>query len=223
MNDPRSAIGNAGEIKNVGRTRVVSWLWAQLAITQTAAAVIIALTIGLLAADVALLRGNDRLKRAVVRANRSLIPAVGAIVPAFLGLDLDGAARAVSYGTDPRDTLLFVFSPDCPKSTAAWPRWLELAQQADRSAVRLVYANVGSRIPADYYARSSALKGAAVLETDARSQVAYNLQVTPLIVRITPDGRIADVLVGRLDANEENRLQRALHIDGLQLLSRVEP
>jgi hypothetical protein len=191
--------------------------------SRSVALLLVALTIALLIVNVALLRQNSRLKAALERAQRSFAPTVGALVPSLIGVDMQGVARTIGYGDDARDTLVFIFSPDCGASARAWPQWLDLARRADSTAVRLVYANVGSKVPAGHVARTGDLKGATVVETDARSKVDYNLRLTPQILRITAAARIAEVWLGRLDPDEERTLHEALGIGRRQALSTARP
>lgn len=194
-------------------------LRSQSPIARPAALVMSALTLTLLVINVALVRQNARLTAAVDRASRAYLPVVGSTVPPLLGVDLNGVTRTVGYGEDAKDTLLFVFSPTCFASTSAWPRWVELAREADKRSVRIVYANIGPTVPPRHPVRDGGLDPATVLQTDARSLVSYNLQVTPQIVRITPEGRIVDVWVGTLDSSEEIALRRALGIHRAAALS----
>jgi hypothetical protein len=185
----------------------------QAPVSRRAVALVVLLAVVLLTVNILLLRRNAQLTEVAGRAARAYLPAVGATVPDLLGLDLNGAVRTVSYGSDRRDTLLFVFSPDCGMSNLAWERWSALIKAADQSAVRLLFANIGPSLPSGHSVRGLTLDPASVLEVDARSLVAYNLQVSPQILRITPDRRVADVWVGTLDEQEEDALLRALRIE----------
>lgn len=195
----------------------VGSVWSRLfqprvPVSRRLVALIVILAVVLVTVNSLLLRRNAKLADAVDRATRAYIPTVGATVPDLLGLDLNGTVRTVSYGNDRRDTLLFVFSPDCGMSNLAWVRWSSLIEAADRTSVRLLFANIGPSVPVNHILRTMRVDPASILEVDARSLVAYNLQVSPQILRITPDRRVTDVWVGTLNEKEERELMRALRI-----------
>lgn len=199
-----------GGQRRPGVSSILRLIEAQLSLSRGATAVLFGLVVALIAVDVGLLRQNAAMKRVVERNQRSLLPTVGSSAPTLLGIDMKGELRRIGYGQDRRETLLFVFSPDCSFSTREWPRWLDIVRQADPTKTRLIYANIGTSVPPDHLARSAGLNPEDVLETDASSKVAYNLQLTPQIVKISADGRIQKVWAGALQPEEELEVRLAL-------------
>lgn len=198
-----------------------TFLGTQSSISRLSAAVLLTFTIALLVVNGALLRHNAKLTRALKVAQRSLVPTVGAAVPPLVGIDLQGKMVSVDYSSGPRETFLFVFSPTCMASMGAWPYWSQLAQHVDAASARMVYINIGPMMSPTEVATFRYAPPADVLSIDAGLKVAYNLQLTPQILRITPRGTIADVWVGTLSEEQKGRLEELLAVNRVPAVSQL--
>jgi hypothetical protein len=103
----------------------------------------------LVAANILLLRQNGHLKGQLTKKPAALRPPVGMRMPPIKGLDTKGANVEVGWN-DPRDTFVFIFSPDCGACRLAWPVWRGLASGNDARRHRLAYLSVQGHLPDDF-------------------------------------------------------------------------
>lgn len=161
--------------------------------------------------DARLLLQNSRLRSVAEQALSGTTPKIGTVVPALVGLGLDGNRAEISFpSSQGQASLVFVFSPACSICDVTWPYWEALQEQLSGMPYRVVYANTGPRVSPDYIGRFPALRDGIVVDVDPQSMLAYNLQLTPLVLLISAEGRIEGVWVGMLDGTEQAELEHAI-------------
>jgi|SRR6185437_5239855 len=85
-----------------------------------------------------------------VRALRSLLARQirGSFPPALVGTDSSGDRGEIGYGRDPRATLVFTFTKECPECQESWQA-LRTAQSLSPSSLRIARALRG-RVPCNF-------------------------------------------------------------------------
>jgi peroxiredoxin len=168
----------------------------------------------LVALNVGLVVQNRTLKAAAAGGggSRAIVLPPGKSVPALAGLDSEGRQLVFDYGSDPRKTLLLVFSPRCPYCTKNMPNWNALTLGLDEKEFRVVAV---STVPdgVKEYAEKHGLNNIPVITTpDPKDKVAYEMNVTPQTVLIGPDGTVEKVWTGLIQGAERDDIQKYLGV-----------
>jgi hypothetical protein len=171
-----------------------------------------ALAVGLIFSNATLFSQNRRLKSRDGALPASIVPTVGASLPPLVGVDLQGKKLDLSYGGDPRKTILLVFSPSCGVCTINWPVWESLAKEADPGLYRIVYASTTSGVTSDYTSLYGISNSLVFSRLDPKSQIAYKLQFTPETILIGADGNIERVWLGLIDGAQLEDIQRTIGV-----------
>lgn len=167
----------------------------------------------LFTADWMLLRYTNRLESALQERAASLAPTKGVQVPPMQGWTTAGEVVTVDYSTDPRKTLLLVFSTDCALADANWDYWEAMATQIDTSRFRLVYANIATSFP-EHYIRTHHFHPDALVLTrvDPQSAVDYSLSLSPMVLLLGADATIEAVWLGVMKEASRRAIESALSI-----------
>lgn len=80
------------------------------------------------------------LRTDVANDEAPLTPPKGATLPPLVGKDYTGAERAVVYGHDPRPTLVYTFTMECPHCQRNW-RAMRSIQALAPNRLRIVYVD----------------------------------------------------------------------------------
>lgn len=163
-------------------------------------------------ANFLLIRQNVNLKKQVGAAPKSMQPVLGSNVPALEGVDPTGNRITLSYGQDARPTLLLVFSTKCGACTVNWHTWDSVVHAVDKTKFRVVYVDVFSPLTGEYVREYGISNSIVFAETDPKSIVAYNLQLTPETLLVSPQAKIENVWLGVLEGEELASLEKALRI-----------
>ena len=171
---------------------------------------LVLLGVVLVTLNVGLVVQNRRLKASAGNAGgaRAIVLPPGKSVPALSGLDSEGRQLVFDYGSDPRKTLLLVFSPRCPYCTKNMPNWNALTLGLDEKEFRVVAV---STIPEGVkeYAERHGLKNVPVITTpDPKDKVAYEMNVTPQTVLIGADGTVEKVWTGLIQGAEREDVEK---------------
>jgi peroxiredoxin len=167
----------------------------------------------LVALNVGLVVQNRTLKAAAGGGGaRAIVLPAGKSVPALSGLDSEGRQLVFDYGSDPRKTLLLVFSPRCPYCTKNMPNWNALTLGLNEKEFRVVAV---STVPEGVkeYAEKHGLNNIPVITTpDPKDKVAYEMNVTPQTVLIGSDGTVEKVWTGLIQGAERDDIQKQLGV-----------
>lgn len=119
----------------------------------------------------------------------------GSVMPALVGRGLNGVGASVTYGSDRRPTVLYVFSPGC-----AWCRRnmanLHALMQADRDRFRWVGVSLVADGVQPYLAANRLAFDQVVANPSPASRAAYHLGPTPDTFVLGPDGRLEKLWPG---------------------------
>ena len=158
------------------------------------------LTFGLLlvVSNVLLARRIAQMRKIDDQLNASNKLEPGSAVPPLIGYDVAGNKLTYDYGTDPRDTVLMVFSPGCHACDENWPNWTRLIKELNSQSTRLVIANVASGLPvtSEYIARHEIGGIPLIAEVSPESMQAYRMIYTPQTILIGHDGKVRKVQTG---------------------------
>lgn len=168
------------------------------------------LAAALVALNVGLVVQNRTLKAAAGNGGggRAIVLPPGKSVPALSGLDSEGRQLMFDYGSDPRKTLLLVFSPRCPYCTKNMPNWNALTLGLDEKEFRVVAVSI---VPEGVkeYAEKNGLNHVPVITTpDPKDKVAYEMNVTPQTILIGPDGTVEKVWTGLIQGAEREDIEK---------------
>jgi hypothetical protein len=198
------------ETPNAEKLQAAPALRACYSVRKPVAALYLALGIVLLVLNVLLLRQNSRV-RALAATRYSFSVAKGSVfLPPIRGVGIQGEKLAVTFGRDPRKTLLLVFSPGCDFCELNWPHWRRIAVGAEEDAVRLVYICLSSTLTADY-AKSHGIQGGIVLaRLDFTTDRELGLHLTPQTILLTSEGEVEHAWSGLLSEEEVADIQADL-------------
>jgi hypothetical protein len=176
--------------------------------TRTTLVWLIAFLTALIVSDVALIIQNRSLKTSAVQFSNAL-PSEGTMLPPLEGIDLAGHHIVVPFDGN-RETLLLVFSPTCHFCMLNWPTWQTITARLDQRSVRVVYANLSNKLDLPYVSEHRMSQGQILAQTDAKSILAYRLQLTPETMLIGANGKMQAVWPGLIDSAQLAALERAL-------------
>jgi hypothetical protein len=166
--------------------------------------------VALLVANVLLVVQNARLKRQLSQKPPAWRPPVGTVVPAIQGLALDGQRLRLDWGTDHRDTFLFVFSQHCAYCDLEWPTWESLTRSIRPELHRIAYVNTTAPLQPDYVKKWHLNNSTVLADLDPNSLSIINARMTPEVIQISPEGRIEGVWLGLVEGSDLEGLKRAL-------------
>jgi hypothetical protein len=134
----------------------------------------------------------------------------GTVLPSFEATNWRGERVSVEYGSDPRPTLLFVFSPTCPACQENWPLWRELVELVKQRPPRLLVVDLSSQVGPEYLEgfglpRESLIKGVNPSET-----LLYRFGVVPQTILIGGSGVVEGTRTGMLRRSDLQRFATAL-------------
>jgi hypothetical protein len=180
------------------------------AVRKPLAALCVALGMVLLGLNIWLLHQNNRMHAAMARHYGLQVPRSGVYVPPIHGTGLDGQATTVTFGQDPRRSLLFVFSPTCHYCDLNWMLWKKIAGDARAGSVRLVYINLASSLSVDYAARHEIGGRLVLARLDPATERALGLHLTPQTILLSSEGKVEAVWSGLLDRDKVTAILKAV-------------
>jgi len=137
------------------------------------------------------------------------LPKVGDLLPGFDSSDNQGHRASIRYDGSTR-YLLFIFSPQCEVCTGEYPTWGRIAQHATSRSRRVVALSVSPfggkppNLPIDPKACE------LVAVPDIAIQRAYRAFMVPVVLLVSPEGRIEWVQNGKLSNEKIDELMSAL-------------
>ena len=119
----------------------------------------------------------------------------GEIVDPLVLPSVGGEVMEVAYENPELDTLLLIFSPDCPACQANMDNWKLLEQGHDSNCTRLFYISTADEETTRRFAEDHDLLG-PVLIAGQDDLVGYKVTHIPMTVIVGPDGVVQRVWVG---------------------------
>jgi len=110
---------------------------------------------------------------------------------------LSGESMRLAYNDPVRDTILLVFSPDCPACAENLESWSRLQAAHDPDRESLVYVSSAGAEATQAFASDHGLPG-PVLVSGAQSLNGYKVNEIPATIRVGPGGVVKRVWVGVL-------------------------
>ena len=110
---------------------------------------------------------------------------------------LTGERMRLAYDDPDRETILLVFSPDCPACQENLEGWKRLFAAHDPVREELVYVSTAEREKTADFAAAHALRG-PVLVSDAHTMATYKVLEIPATIVVGPGGVVKKVWVGVL-------------------------
>jgi peroxiredoxin len=162
--------------------------------------------------NVLLAQQNKQLKALTGKSGRHMELSAGKGLPPVEGFDVEGNKVVVSYGEDPRKTMLLVFSPGCRACKENMSNWQSLIKRLDSSLYRVIALSLAPNGIEDYLAQYNLSGVPVIAEVDAKTRVEYQLSLTPQQILIGPEGKVERVWSGLLRGEEKADIERALDL-----------
>lgn len=138
-------------------------------------------------------------------------PAVDSFVRRVEGRDLSNQELSIDFVSQPKRTLLLVFSPLCRFCTETWPNWHMLLRSAQGANV--VFADTSGEADLGYFQKMGVSPPVQVIRIGMQTKVAYNLNATPTTVLLRPGGRVEGAWVGPLSDDDLDAVRHKLTQD----------
>ena len=122
---------------------------------------------------------------------------IGEVLEPLLLPTLNGEPRRLAYDDPVRNTILLIFSPDCPACQENMSNWKRLQESCDPNRERLFYVSTAEGEKTAEFARDHALPE-PVLLSDHEALTRYNVFSIPTTVVVGPGGVVKRVWVGVL-------------------------
>jgi peroxiredoxin len=136
----------------------------------------------------------------------------GKALPTLTGLDTEGRKLTFDYGSEPRKTVLLVFSPRCTYCTENMPNWNAIARGLDAKSFRVVAVSTVSEGVKEYVAEHEFKNVPIIADPDPKNRVSYEMNLTPQTVLIGPDGTAEKVWTGLIQGDERDEIEQYLGV-----------
>ena len=144
------------------------------------------------------LRQNVKLRGEAANYVAMLTPADGVRVPPLVGEDSMGASQAITYGQDPRPTLVYTFSKECGYCKENWRAMRSLQALVPRQ-LRIVYIDTQLDIFDSKYLAANGIGQSVLLVLLSPATVfAYDARAVPQLLLVDRDGRVQWSHMGEL-------------------------
>lgn len=160
---------NAGEVNTSAIFRKA------YAVPKLAVLSVVSLAILLVAVNALLLLQNRRMKLMLSQPAPAFLPMVGSSVPSLSGFNAGGKREFLTYGSDPRSTVVFVFAQNRRACSLNWPVWTNVAARIDQKRYRLAYVNLGPPVNHDYLQDHQIQNSIVLVEPEPTTIIKYNL------------------------------------------------
>lgn len=176
-------------------------------------AAFIAIDLLLVAGCMFVLRQNVMLRRDVAVDEALLTPGNGTIAPPLVGTDWTGAPLSISYGQDPRPTLVYSFSMACPHCQQNW-RAMQSLQALVPGRLRIAYIDIArENLTSKYLAASGIGQSTLLVQLSPPAAVAYDARAVPQIILVGHDGRVQWSHVGELAPSDVSKVLTLIEND----------
>lgn len=128
------------------------------------------------------------------------------VVPLALA-DLEGSPARVGYDDPGRDSLLLIFSPDCPACEENMARWKELERTNVPEERQLYYISTTGQERTRRFVDEHGLDG-PVFVAAAGALAGYKVAYIPTTILVGPGGVVKRVWVGVLSEEDLDELKR---------------
>jgi hypothetical protein len=169
----------------------------------------VVMQISLLVAASMVLNRNQTLTEQAETYREWAAPLRGRNVPAITGVDRTGAKRAIDYKQDPRPTLVYTFSQNCPACKANWTA-LRSIQALSPTRLRIVYIDPFDVLSESYLREHGLTQDVLFTRLDPFSEVSYQLRGTPQTELVDSQGRAIWTNVGAFRPSDLAALRGAI-------------
>lgn len=166
--------------------------------------VFLALNLILVAVCLLILRHNHNLRNELTGYEALLMPEHGELVPPITGLDWAGNRQTISYGLDPRPTLIYMFSMECPYCRKNWHA-MRVLQAAAPQSIRFVYVDTVGDVFTPEYIRDNGIGSSPLLIFLSPSvRYTYQARLMPQLLLVDKTGRVQWSHIGELAPRDES-------------------
>lgn len=137
------------------------------------------------------------------------IPTVGTPMPALEVRDLKGEKVSLSYASDARPTVIYVFTPECTWCARNLNN-LKAVLAASQQSYRIVGLSLDPNVAS--YLKESGLDFPVYTNPTREMVAAYGLGSTPSTVVVSPDGRLMKFWRGAYASSNKKEVENFFHI-----------
>ena len=161
----------------------------------------------LIAANLLLRKDNSELRTQVKILRAVNAPLPGTPITKLQGYDDNGKAKDLDFTAQHKDSLLFVFSVDCPYTKSVLPQWKKLMRDSNAN---IVFVETSGEVKRQFFSDRgmAAPENLLIISPQTRSQ--NRLAAVPSTVLINRDGKVMESWIGDLDHNDIDEIHRAM-------------
>lgn len=135
----------------------------------------------------------------------------GDIVPPFTALDLHGTFHSISYSNHAHYRIIFFFAPNCEvceRQASYW--WPRIHQEICSRHIELIAVSLGDAIRTKKLMNRNHLDFDVLIMPDRPVRRAYRVTDIPVILVVSPKGRIEWAYYGLLDEQSYSELTQVV-------------
>lgn len=161
--------------------------------------------IGLCVVNGLLIKQNRELKAAIAN-NQPQFLKPGDHVGSFAANTVSGRRQMVNYAASAK-TVLLVFRPGCPACERTLPAWKEIKAASERSGYQIFGISLDNNANTSDFLKANGLNLEVFAGADAQFQKAYKLNLTPLTIVVSNDGKVEKIWPGALTDNSKREVE----------------
>jgi|SRR5690348_13050574 len=174
-------------------------------VPKSAIAAFILMNLLLVAACLFALHQNVKLRQETAYYITLLTPMKGTQLPPLAGKAWTGEQQDIVYGQDPRPTLIYTFTKECPHCQQNWSAMRSL-QSLEPTHLRIIYIDTQDNLFTFKYLSANRIDKSALFTQISEQTFAYDARVVPQLVLVDRNGRVQWAHAGELDPSALSRV-----------------
>jgi peroxiredoxin len=135
---------------------------------------------------------------------------LGTVVPPFEAFDLGGRLQKIGYDSDPRPTVLYVFTPPCSWCARNLDNFKTLVEKGS-GQYRFITLSLSKEGLAEYV-RKNELKVPVYSGLSQEAVKTYKLGSTPQTIVISPEGKVLQDWTGAYVRDQKSQVEAFFHV-----------
>lgn len=181
-------------------------------ISKSAIIIFLLTALCLLVLNVILLKQNQEMKAQLTKHTSSPELTTGTQLPSLRGRGVDGKEMQVSFGKDPRKSVLLVFAPECQFCERNMSVWKQILDNINKSSFRVTAVSLSSQNLTNYIAAHQLNAIPVLTDVNLQDRESYKLASVPQTIFIDANGRVEKVWTGLLQGEVLNEVQKDLNM-----------
>lgn len=126
------------------------------------------------------------------------------------GTNWAGAPVEIGYGTDPRPTLVYTFTRECPACRQTWPG-LRNVQAIAPARLRMVYVDITDKLTEQFLNENGVPLANLLISLSEPTRAVYGARIVPQSELLNAQGRVIWTHVGTLEPTAINEIISAVN------------